>query len=95
MTIPHPSPAMLSAMREHLELASIPISREKMDRMLTNAWMAAEKARQDEAAEDGLARDAKRVNDEWGMLPANYRAGLTRYLQLLRDHQRKGATDAS
>ena len=95
MIIPHPSQAMLSAMREHLELASVPISREKMDRALTNAWRAAEKVRRDEAAEDGLARDAKRVNDEWGMLPANYRAGLTRYLQLLRDHQRKGAEHGS
>lgn len=47
--IPHPSQAMLSAMRDHLELASIPISREKMDRMLANAWRAAEKVRGEEA----------------------------------------------
>ena len=55
MTIPHPSQAMLSAMREHLQIASIPISREKMDRALANAWRAAEKVRGEEAkgATDG------------------------------------------
>ena len=53
--IPHPSQAMLSAMREHLQIASIPISREKMDRALANAWRAAEKVRGEEAkgATDG------------------------------------------
>lgn len=45
--IPHPSQAMLSAMREQLQIASVPISREKMDRALTNAWRAAEKVRRD------------------------------------------------
>lgn len=49
MTIPHPSQAMLSAMREHLQIASIPISREKMGRALTNAWRAAERVRREEA----------------------------------------------
>lgn len=47
--IPHPSQAMLSAMREHLQIASISISREKMDRALANAWRAAEKVRCEEA----------------------------------------------
>lgn len=55
MTIPHPSQAMLSAMRDHLELASIPISREKLDRALTNAWRAAEKVRQAEERLRGFA----------------------------------------
>ena len=55
MIIPHPSQAMISAMREQIELASIPISREKMDRALANAWRAAEKVRGEEAkgATDG------------------------------------------
>ena len=50
--IPHPSQAMLSAMRNHIE--TLPhVDREKLDRQLAAAWIAADRVRQDEAMAAG------------------------------------------
>lgn len=50
--IPHPSQAMLSAMREQIETAGIRDAR-KLDRALANAWRAAERVRQAEQRKGG------------------------------------------
>jgi hypothetical protein len=42
-----PSPAMLSAMREHIETLAH-ADRAKLDRQLAAAWLAADRVRQDE-----------------------------------------------
>lgn len=48
MIIPHPSQAMLSAMREQIETVGIRDMR-KLDRALEAAWIAADRVRREEA----------------------------------------------
>lgn len=47
-----PSPSMIAAMRQHIETAGVRVSREKLDRALADAWMAADAARIAEKKED-------------------------------------------